>query len=76
MRRAASAASLVSALVVSVSVLLAVGTTAAARSGASSLNASRCSANRGAGTVTYVSPFGYDASAGILDVFAAQKLGY
>jgi len=28
------------------------------------------------GTVTYVSPFGYDASAGIIDVFAAQKLGY
>jgi len=26
--------------------------------------------------MTYVSPFGFDASAGIIDVFAAQKLGY
>lgn len=36
----------------------------------------RCAANRAAGPLTFVSAFGYDASAGILDVFAAQRLGY
>jgi NitT/TauT family transport system substrate-binding protein len=40
------------------------------------IGASRCEADRSAGTITYVSPFGFDASAGILDVFAASELGY
>ena len=40
------------------------------------LNSSQCAANKAAGTITYVSPFGYDASAGIIDVLAARKLGY
>lgn len=40
------------------------------------LNASRCAANKAAGAITYVSPFGFDASAGIIDVFVAEKLGY
>jgi NitT/TauT family transport system substrate-binding protein len=40
------------------------------------VSAAECAANRAAGTVTYVSPFGFDASAGIIEVFAAQKLGY
>jgi NitT/TauT family transport system substrate-binding protein len=40
------------------------------------VSAAECSANKAAGTITYVSPFGFDASAGIIDVFAAQKLGY
>ncbi len=40
------------------------------------LNASQCAANKAAGTITYVSPFGFDSSAGIIDVFAAEKLGY
>jgi NitT/TauT family transport system substrate-binding protein len=40
------------------------------------LSSSRCEANRSAGTITYVSPFGFDASAGIIDVFAARELGY
>jgi NitT/TauT family transport system substrate-binding protein len=40
------------------------------------LSASQCAANKAAGTITYVSPFGFDASAGIIDVFAAEKLGY
>jgi len=35
-----------------------------------------CNANNAAGPITYVSPFGFDASAGIIDVFAAAKLGY
>jgi putative hydroxymethylpyrimidine transport system substrate-binding protein len=49
---------------------------AGARGAAASVGAARCSSNRSAGTVTYVSPFGFDASAGIIDVFAAQRLGY
>ncbi|HVT65203.1 MAG TPA: ABC transporter substrate-binding protein [Mycobacteriales bacterium] len=40
------------------------------------VSADRCAANRAAGTITWVSPFGFDASAGIIDVFAADKLGY
>jgi NitT/TauT family transport system substrate-binding protein len=36
----------------------------------------RCASNRAAGTITYVSPFGFDASAGIIEVFAADKLGF
>jgi putative hydroxymethylpyrimidine transport system substrate-binding protein len=35
-----------------------------------------CQANKAAGTVRFASPFGYDASAGIIDVYAALKLGY
>ncbi len=38
--------------------------------------AARCAADRAAGTITFVSPFGWDASAGILDVVAAASLGY
>jgi ABC-type nitrate/sulfonate/bicarbonate transport system substrate-binding protein len=40
------------------------------------ISAAECAANKAAGTITYVSPFGFDASAGIIDVFAAEKLGY
>jgi NitT/TauT family transport system substrate-binding protein len=40
------------------------------------ISAERCASNRAAGTITYVSPFGFDASAGIIEVFAANKLGY
>lgn len=40
------------------------------------ISSSECAANKAAGTITYVSPFGFDASAGIIDVFAAQHLGY
>jgi ABC-type nitrate/sulfonate/bicarbonate transport system substrate-binding protein len=48
----------------------------AGSSSAGLISSSRCAANKAAGTITYVSPFGFDASAGIIDVFAAQKLGY
>lgn len=55
----------------------ALGATPAQRSASTGLlNASQCAANKAAGTITYVSPFGFDASAGIIDVFAAEKLGY
>jgi putative hydroxymethylpyrimidine transport system substrate-binding protein len=40
------------------------------------ISAARCSANRAAGPMTFISAFGYDASVGILDVYAAQQLGY
>ena len=40
------------------------------------VSSQECAKNRAAGTITYASPFGYDASAGILDTFVAQKLGY
>jgi ABC-type nitrate/sulfonate/bicarbonate transport system substrate-binding protein len=42
----------------------------------SGISASRCAANRAAGTVTYVSPFGFGPIPGILEMFAAEKLGY
>jgi NitT/TauT family transport system substrate-binding protein len=35
-----------------------------------------CRADEAAGTVKFASPFGFDASAGIIDVYAAEKLGY
>lgn len=35
-----------------------------------------CKRNSAVGPITFVSPYSYDASAGIMDVFMAQKLGY
>jgi len=40
------------------------------------LGGAACQANKSVGVVKFVSPFGYDASAGIIDVYAALKLGY
>ncbi|HXY44607.1 MAG TPA: ABC transporter substrate-binding protein [Acidimicrobiales bacterium] len=50
--------------------------TSTSASSRSLISASECAANKAAGTINYVSPFGFDGSAGIIDVFAAQKLGY
>jgi ABC-type nitrate/sulfonate/bicarbonate transport system substrate-binding protein len=36
----------------------------------------RCKRNAAAGTINYISPFGYDAAATIMEVFMAEKLGY
>jgi ABC-type nitrate/sulfonate/bicarbonate transport system substrate-binding protein len=51
-----------------------------ARQGASAKSASiptaACARNKAVGPITFVSAFGFDASVGILDVFAAQSLGY
>jgi putative hydroxymethylpyrimidine transport system substrate-binding protein len=44
--------------------------------GALAAGSKECLANKAAGTVHFASPFGYDASAGIIDVYAALKLGY
>jgi len=35
-----------------------------------------CARNKAAGTITYISGYGYSASAGQLDVFLAKELGY
>jgi NitT/TauT family transport system substrate-binding protein len=43
---------------------------------ASLVSAKRCAENRSAGPMTFVSPFLYDASAGIIDVIDAKQLGY
>ena len=45
-------------------------------SGVLSPTSAECLANRAAGVVRFASPFSYDASAGIIDVYAAIKLGY
>jgi ABC-type nitrate/sulfonate/bicarbonate transport system substrate-binding protein len=42
----------------------------------SAIPSSECAANKAAGPVNYISPFGFDASATIIDVFVAEKLGY
>ncbi|MEA9984660.1 ABC transporter substrate-binding protein [Subtercola sp. RTI3] len=49
---------------------------APAASSASAISAERCAANKAAGPITYVTGFQYQASASILDVLAAKKLGY
>lgn len=36
----------------------------------------RCARNRAVGTITYVSGYGYSASAGQLDVFLAKEMGF
>jgi ABC-type nitrate/sulfonate/bicarbonate transport system substrate-binding protein len=40
------------------------------------ISAADCERNKAAGTITYVSGYGYSASAGQLDVFLAKELGY
>jgi ABC-type nitrate/sulfonate/bicarbonate transport system substrate-binding protein len=67
-----------------VSVLLGLvtagGTSGAATVGATTgralVNPARCAANRAAGTITYLTGFGWQASVGILDPIAALAQGY
>ena len=40
------------------------------------VSSSRCAANRAAGTVTYLTGFGWEASVGILDPIVAEAQGY
>lgn len=40
------------------------------------LTAEECQRNRDVGTITYISGYGYGASAGQMDVFIAEELGY
>jgi putative hydroxymethylpyrimidine transport system substrate-binding protein len=51
-------------------------TASATKSRSTQISSASCAADRAAGTITFLSPFGYDASVGILDVFAATQLGY
>jgi ABC-type nitrate/sulfonate/bicarbonate transport system substrate-binding protein len=48
----------------------------AATSSGTRASSQQCARNKAVGTINFVSPFAYDASAGIMDVFMAQKLGY
>ena len=52
------------------------GTAAIPASRGELLTPAQCAANRAAGPVTWVSPFSYSATATILDVFVAKRLGY
>ncbi len=40
------------------------------------VDADTCARNKAVGTITYISGYGYSASAGQMDVFLAQELGY
>ena len=40
------------------------------------ISADECERNKAAGTITYISGYGYSASAGQVDVFLAKELGY
>ena len=48
----------------------------AATGGNTLVSSARCAANRAAGTITYLTGFGWQASVGILDPIAADALGY
>lgn len=47
-----------------------------AKSAGSAVSAERCAKNKAAGKVTYLTGYQYQASASILEVIAAEKLGY
>lgn len=74
-RRAAPAAGLMA-------VALALGACAGTPAASTAANAevladkARCDRNRAAGPITYISGYGYSASAGQMDVFLAKELGY
>lgn len=51
-------------------------TGSSASSGGAAVTPERCAANRAAGTITYVTGYQWQASAGILDEVAAAELGY
>ena len=46
------------------------------KSAGSAISAERCAKNKAAGKVTYLTGYQYQASASILEVIAAEKLGY
>jgi ABC-type nitrate/sulfonate/bicarbonate transport system substrate-binding protein len=69
------------AVVLVVGCLAGLGSTAmgsSTTSGAKSslISSARCKSNAAAGTINYISPFGYDAAATIMEVFMAEHLGY
>lgn len=52
------------------------GDSAAAGKHGSAVSASRCTSNEAAGKLTYLTSYSYQASASIMEVLAAEKLGY
>ena len=48
----------------------------AAKASSTKLTGKACATDRKAGTITYITPFGYSGSPGIIDIFMAAKLGY
>jgi ABC-type nitrate/sulfonate/bicarbonate transport system substrate-binding protein len=52
------------------------GTRAAVTAKGALVSGEVCQRNSAVGPINFVSPYSYDASAGIMDVFMAQKLGY
>jgi len=59
---------------IAVLVMLVVPTQA--RTDETHISKPRCERNQAAGTITYISGYGYSASAGQVDVFLAKVLGY
>lgn len=51
-------------------------TTSTSTSSTKLISQTRCNSNKAAGTITFISPFGYDSAAGLIDVYMAQHLGY
>ena len=48
----------------------------AAKAHSNQLKGKACATDRKAGTITYITPFGYSGSPGIIDIFEAEHLGY
>ena len=72
---AVTAAGLLSGLLVG-SASASTATANTATGGKTLVSAARCAANQAAGTITYLTGFGWQASVGILDPIAADALGY
>ncbi|GAB7005151.1 ABC transporter substrate-binding protein [Nocardioides sp. AN3] len=78
MRRARARLGAVAAVVVASLALAGCGSGSDGSAGkqGSAISAKRCEANKAAGKVTYLSGYYWQASASILEVIAADKLGY
>lgn len=74
----ARAARVLASAALSVIVLSPAAATSAApvRHSAALVSSSRCAANKAAGTITYLTGFGWEASTGILDPIAAEAQGF
>ncbi|MGF3053348.1 ABC transporter substrate-binding protein [Microbacterium sp. YY-03] len=68
-------ATLTSVFAASLLLAACAGTPADSNTGAES-SSDFCERNKAVGTITYISGYGYSASAGQLDVFLAEELGY
>lgn len=63
------------ALLAAVAIAASCGSSSSPAQAGPAVSAARCSANRAAGPITYLTGFGYQASVGILDVLAASAQG-